>query len=58
MDFKEGKMVYSGLLFSLPGTAGQRERKWLSPSTCQITDLQIIPPRDKADNDSMFINEE
>lgn len=58
MDFKEGEMVCSVPLFSLPGTAGQRESKWLSPSTCQITDLHIIPPRDKVDNDNMFINQE
>lgn len=37
VDFKEGKMVYRVSLLSLPRTAGQRERKWLSPSTCQIT---------------------
>lgn len=58
MDFKEGKVVYRVSLLSLPGTAGQRERKWLSPSTCQITDPQIIPPGDKVDKESMFINQE
>lgn len=37
VDFEESKMVYRVSLLSLPGTAGQRDRKCLSPSTCQIT---------------------
>lgn len=57
VDFKEGEMVYLVSLLSLPGTAGQRERKGFLPILVKKL-LQIISPRDKVDKEDMFINQD